>query len=507
MKSSTRVALNTIVQYIRTIISVIITLYTSRVVLANLGVNDYGIYSLIGGVVALLAFIQNNLSRTIQRYLSFYQGKNDLFMVVKIFNNSVTTQLIIAIVLCGTLALMTDIVFVYLVNISPDRLVSAKYVYWLMLGSLFFNLLSTPYLAALIARENMVYSSIIQIIDSILKIPVALSLIWISSNKLEWYSFLSFCIVILNYFCYYIYCKCKYEECKHFSFRSFNGRLLKEMLSFMGWGVYGTGCVIGRTQGTAILLNKFFGTAINAAFGISGQVAGQISFLSNSLTTAINPQIIKAEGSGDRKRMFRLSEISCKFSFLLMSMVTVPAVIYMPTILDLWLEEVPEYTSMFCISILIANQIDLMTLNLNTTNQAIGNVKVYSICINTIKILTLPVMLLILKMGMKPMDVMIVYIIFETICAITRVIFLHLSVNLSIKQYLQNVFVLILFPLLLNIIICNIVSCYLTGWLFLITGVISVFVTCISTYFCGLKKDEHEIIKNMFNVVINKIKR
>lgn len=179
----------------------------------------------------------------------------------------------------------------------------------------------------------------------------------------------------------------------------------------------------------------------------------------------------------------------------------------MPTILDLWLEEVPEYTSMFCISILIANQIDLMTLNLNTTNQAIGNVKVYSICINTIKILTLPVMLLILKMGMKPMDVMIVYIIFETICAITRVIFLHLSVNLSIKQYLQNVFVLILFPLLLNIIICNIVSCYLTGWLFLITGVISVFVTCISTYFCGLKKDEHEIIKNMFNVVINKIKR
>ena len=170
--------------------------------MANLGVNDYGIYSLIGGVVALLAFIQNNLSRTIQRYLSFYQGKNDLFMVVKIFNNSVTTQLIIAIVLCGTLALMTDIVFVYLVNISPDRLVSAKYVYWLMLGSLFFNLLSTPYLAALIARENMVYSSIIQIIDSILKIPVALSLIWISSNKLEWYSFLSFCIVILNYFCY-----------------------------------------------------------------------------------------------------------------------------------------------------------------------------------------------------------------------------------------------------------------------------------------------------------------
>ena len=507
MRASTRVAVNTSVQYARTIISVIITLYTSRVVLANLGVEDYGIYSLIGGVVALLAFIQNNLSRTIQRYLSYYQGKGDNLMIVKIFNNSVTTQFAIAIFLCGILALLTNVVFMYLIKISPDRLEAARYVYWLMLGSLFFNLLSTPYLAALIARENMIYSSVVQIIDSVLKIPVALSLIWISANKLEWYSVMSFFIVILNFICYYIYCRRKYDECKHFSFRSFDKRLFKDMLSFMGWGVYGTGCVIGRTQGTAILLNNFFGTAINAAFGISGQVAGQINFLSNSLTTAINPQIIKAEGAGNRQRMFRLSEMSCKFSFLLMSMVTVPAIIYMPTILELWLDNVPQHTSMFCVAILVANQIDLMTLNLNTTNQAIGNVKVYSLCINTIKIMTLPVMLLVLKMGMKPLDVMIVYVIFEVICAVTRVVFLHITVKLSITQYVKNVFVLILPPLMLNIIVCYIVSRYLEGWLFLVTSILSVVVTCTITYLVGLKTDERDIVRRIIIGLTNKMRK
>lgn len=503
MRASTRVAVNTSVQYARTIISVIITLYTSRVVLANLGIEDYGIYSLIGGVVALLAFIQNNLSRTIQRYLSYYQGKGDNLMVIKIFNNSVTTQFIIAVLLCGILALSTNFVFTYIINIAQDKLDSAKFVYWLMLGCLFLNLLSTPYLAALIARENIIYSSVVQILDAILKVPVAISLIWISDNKLEWYSFMSFCIIVLNFLCYFFYCKFKYDECCHFSLNTFDKRLFKDMFSFMGWNVYGTGCIIGRTQGTAILLNNFYGTAINAAFGISGQVAGQINFLASSLTTAMNPQIIKAEGAGNRKRMFRLCEMSCKFSFLLMSMISIPAIIYMPTILNLWLKDVPEYTSMFCIAFIVANQIDLMAMNLNTANQAIGNVKVYNICVQTIKILTLPTILLVLIIGMQPLYSMIVYVVFEAICAIARIIFLHITVNLSIQNYLHNVLMQIVPPIAINVIICYILSGYLNGWLFLVTCFVSVIVTCLSTYLLGLKYDEKEIIKNLINKMLN----
>ena len=505
MKSSSRVALNTSVQYVRTFITVIITLYTSRVVLDNLGVDDFGIYSLIGGVIAMLAFIQNNLARTTQRYLSYYQGKGDKEFVIKIFNNSVCTQVAAAFLLCGLLALLADMVILRAVNIPAERIVAAKWVYFIMLGSLFFNLLSTPYLATLIARENIVYSSIVQIVDALIKVPVAISLIWISNNKLEWYSFMTFLILVINFFCYYIYCQHKYDECRHFTIRSFDVRLSREMLAFMGWNVYGTACITGRNQGTALLLNNFFGTSINAAFGIANQVSGQMSFLSNALTTAINPQIIKAEGAGNRKWMFRLSEISCKFSFLLMSMVTVPAVIYMPTILELWLKDVPDYTNMFCVFILIANQVDLLTLNLNTANQAIGNVKVYSICINTIKILTLPVMLVVLQQGMQPVAAMTVYLTFEVVCSIVRVLFLHISVKLSIMQYLRNVLSTIILPVIVNIAVCYLLSPYLPGWGFLAMGCISVIITSILTYTTGLKKDERNIVNNMIKRIAKRL--
>ncbi len=507
MQSSTRVAINTSVQYARTIISVIITLYTSRIILANLGVDDYGIYSLVGGVIALLAFIQNNLAQTTQRYLSYYQGRKDLQMQIKIFNNSICTQWCISLVLCLLLLSLTGVVFSHLLNISPERIQSAKWVYWMMICSLFFNMQSSPYLATLIAHENIVYSSIVQIIDAIIKLPIAFSLIWISQNKLEWYSFMSFTIVLLNFFFYYVYCKRKYAECRNFSLKSFDLPLSKEMLAFMGWGVYSTGCIAGRTQGTAILLNRFFGTAMNAAYGIAGQVSGQMSFLSNALTTAMRPQIIKAEGAGERKKMFRLSEISCKFSFLLLSIVSIPAIIYMPTILNLWLKEVPEYTDMFCRFILIANQIDLLTLNLGTANHAIGNIKMYTIQISSIKIITLPVIYIALKLQADPMIVMIIYVTFEFICAVTRVWFLHKDVQLSITQFIQNVFIPVLPIVILNSIVCWGLSKVLPGILFLVTGVVSLLFTCLCTYAIGLKADEKAIIDSMLVRILNKIRK
>lgn len=505
MNASTRVVINTSAQTVRTLITVIITLYTSRVVLTNLGVEDFGIFSLIGGVVALLGFIQNNLSRTTQRYLSYHHG--DVLKLIKIFDNSLLIHVIFAIAICCILLLLTNVVLTRFINLPEYTIGAAKWVYWLTIGSLFVNMLSTPFLAVLISRENIIFSSIIQVIDAILKVPIALSIARISNNRLEWYSFMLLCIVILNFLCYYAYCRIKYDECKHFSIKVLELRLCKEILSFMGWNVYATACTMGRTQGIAILLNRFFGASINAAFGISGQVSSQVGFLSSALTTAINPQIIKAEGEGNRKKMFRLSEISCKFSFLLMSIVTVPAIIYMPTILELWLGKVPEYTTLFCVSILIANQIDLLTLNLNTTNQAIGNVKIYSICINSIKILTIPFAWVVLDRGMQPQAVMIVYIIFESLCAIARLWFLHISVRLSIYQYFKNVLICILPPLIINFTMCYFLSPFFEGWGILVTAAISVSTTCIITYLIGLKNDELQIINYLLGKIIRVLRK
>lgn len=497
MTSSLRVLVNTLAQYLRTFFSVIISLYTSRVVLANLGVDDFGIFSLVGGVIALLGFVQNNLSRTIQRYLSYYQGKGDFRKVINIFNNSVCTQLFFGVLLCGLLIGLTPVIFSYFIKITPERINAAQIVYWLTVINLFFNIISAPYLAALIARENIVFTSIVSLLDSILKIPVALSLIYISANKLECYALMMSLLSVLNYLIYYFYCHFRYDECQHFSIRSFQKNLFVEMMSFMGWGVYGTMCVAARTQGIAILLNNFFSTAVNAAYGIGGQVAGQVNFLSNAITTAINPQIIKAEGGGDRKKMFRLSEISCKFSYLLMNCIAIPSILFMDRILSYWLIETPQYTSMFCNMILLSILIDLTTLNLNTTNQAVGNVKVYSICINTIKILMLPVAYIALCFGCDPIGVMIVYVVFEAICAASRLIFLKINVNLSIKNYINNVFVGISIVSVINLCICYFIADFLDGVLFILCYVISFMVTSLSTWFWGLKSDEKTVLCNI----------
>lgn len=507
MDASSRVAVNTFAQYARTLVSVVIALFTSRIVLANLGADDFGINSLIAGVVAMLSFIQNNLARTIQRFLSYNRGKGDEKKQILIFNNSVWTQLIISLTLCISLLLLLPLIFSKLISISPERLEAAKIVYVLTILNLFFNMLTTPYMAALISRENIVFSSVVSIFDSFFKIPVALSLIWISANKLEWYSFMGSLIVFFNFIVYRFYCRHKYDECRHFTFKSFRGDMFKEMLSFMGWNVYSNMCITVRTQGIAILLNRFYTTAVNAAYGIAGQLTGQLSFLSSSLTTAMNPQIIKAEGAGNRAKMLRLTEISCKLSFLLMSIISVPAIFYMDAILSLWLKDVPEYTALFCVFILLSVQVDLITQNCSTANQAVGNVKVYSIVVNTIKALTLPFAFFALKNGYGPLGVMIAYLVFEAICALGKLIFLHYNIQLSIRQFFSNVVVGVIPPFFLNVIVCFLISQIQNISMLLLAFFASLLVTCTTTYFWGLKPDEKEIVDNMGVKLLSKIKK
>lgn len=498
MKASTRVFVNTIVQYFRTIFCALISLYTSRIVLENLGVNDYGIYSLVGGVVAMLSFIRNSLSSTTQRYLSFNHGKGDKFLIIKVFNNSVITQTIISVLLCCLLLLFTEPIFNHFLNIDAERLASAKIVYYFMVATLFLNLQSTPYLATLIARENIIYSTVIEIFDALLKIPIVISLCYISQDKLVWYSLCCSLLVLFNYVCYYVYCKKHYEECQHFSFRSFDFSLLKEMFSFAKWMIYSTGCIVGRTQGIAVIINKFYSTAMNAAYGIGLQVCSQMTFLSHALITAIRPQIIKAEGAGDRYRTIRLSEMACKFSFVLMGMVTIPALLHMNDLLSIWLVNVPEYAVMFCQYSLLAFWIDQLTCPLAIANAAIGNVRIYSLWVNTIKVFTVPVVFLALYYGYSVYSIMIIYVTFETICMLSRLVFLKLNINLKIIQFIKHVVLPLIIPTIITIIFCVQISKYLSGILALINFCISFIIYGCFFLFFGLINDERSILKSFF---------
>lgn len=501
MKASTRVLVNTGAQYIRSVFSVLITLYTSRVILENLGVCDFGIYSLIGGVISMLSFIQINLSRTTQRYLNYYLGRNDQQKVIAVFNNSVLIQIIISIILCGFLLCCTSFVFHHLINISPDKIDEAKIVYWIMIVSLFFNLLSTPFLATLIAHENIVFSSLVQTLDALLKLPIAILLFYISNEKLIIYSFMTSCVAIINFLCYFIYSLKKYQECRCIKLKLFSWSLSKEMFFFMVWTIYGTFCIIGRSQGIAIILNRSFTAAINAAYGIGNQIVGQLSFLSVALTTAINPQIVKAEGEGNRTKVFRLSEISSKYTFLLVSIILVPVYIYMDTLLSWWLVEVPLYTSMFCRWTIIISLIDWTTQSLTVINNAVGNVRKYNLMVNSIIILTVPVAYFALKLNSTAQIVMIVYAFFTLLTTVSRLVFLYFNINLSIKQYCKSVLGSTIPIFSVNLLGCYLLSCLSINWSCFVAGLYSITITIVGIFIFGLKDDERAILKGIIKRV------
>lgn len=505
MQASNRVIFNTLIQYLRTVLSVFVSLYTTRLILNNLGVDDYGIYNLVGGLVSMMAFIKNSLAGTTQRYLSFHQGKKDVEMQRVVFSNSLTIQIVMGLALIVILLLCKPFFFGGFLNLPAGRESAASVVYLFMIGSLFFSMINVPFYADLIAHENIFYATIVSIVDSAIKIPIALSLTWFPVDKLELYAGLMFGLEVVNFSFYYIFCKIHYVETRNNKFLAFNKSVFKEMFSYMGWIMYGTGCIVSRTQGIAIALNKFLGAAINASYGIGLGMSGQLSFLSTSLNNAINPQIIKAEGAGNRKKMLRLSEISSKFSFLLVAMISIPAILEMDELLLIWLKKVPEHAVMFCDFVVLANMLEQLTVGLIAANKAIGNVRKYSITINTIKVLTLPAAVVCLWLELPVYSVMICYVGFELICALCRIPFLHVNGGLSIREYSINVFAKLIIPTSVTVAACLVYATYVSfPFSFLGTFVVSVATMAITAMFWGLCDDEKEVFANLFSKLINK---
>ena len=506
MKASSRVIVNTGAQYVRSIITVLITLYTSRVILENLGVNDYGIYSLVGGVISLFAFIQNSLTRTTQRYLNYHQGRKDILMVKKVFVNSLVTQMVIGIILCGVLLSLTSQVFHNLLNIEPERIHEAKIVYFYMIGSLFFNLLSTPYLATLIANENIIYSSIVQVLDSLLKLPIALSLFYISGHKLVFFSACTAGLTVLNFLLYFIYTIRKYPECQNFALKWFNIHTVWDMWKYAIWSTYGTFAIVGRTQGLAIIFNRFFSTAMNAAFGIGTQIIGQLGFLSVALGTAITPQIVKSVGNKEISRAIRLSLISAKFSVIIMGIVLVPIYMYIDFILSIWLKDVPAYTAMFVRFIIIITIVELYAQPFINLNGAFGKIAKFTFVTYTVALLTVPFAYLALKLGLGIDGAMYTYVISSALTSVCRLVMIHKEVGVKYIDYWDKVLKPATAILLLNALLIYVMSLYLQNWWVILSGLISAVFTVSLTWIIGLDKDEQQVLNPIIEGLMRKFK-
>lgn len=505
MQASQRVLINTIAQYVRTIINMVLSLYTIRIVLIVLGENDYGIYTLIAGIVSLLAFITNSLMITTQRFVSFYQGKGDLSEQKSVFNNSLIIHIAITIFVALLLECISPLLFNGFLNIPVVRTQTAIVVYQFVIAIIIITFVASPYRALLVSHENILYISIIDVVDGILKILFAIMMCSITFDKLIYYGASMLIVQLFNFFALSIYCHLHYKECVLPRTSGIKTTYIKQMSAFAGWSVYSTGCIVGRQQGIAIILNKFFSTAVNAAYGIAFQIASYTNFLSSSLVNAIVPQIVKSEGAGDRQRALKLSVLTCKFMFFLLSAICIPCIFEIDNILVWWLDNVPKNSSLFCIMVMCTSMADALTVGLAHINQAIGKIGLYSLVVNTPKLITLPVALICLLAGCPIISVAITFFVIELLSAIIRIIFINKTAGLNISEFLKNVIAMELLPIGLNIAVCYLFVHYIDfPFRFFVTILISMVLYGLFIYSFGLKKTERILITGVVNSFVKK---
>lgn len=508
MKASNRLILNTTAQYARTIINVVLSLYSSRLILHLLGESDFGIYSLVGGVVALLSFLTNSLVTSSQRFLSVTQGKGDLYEAKKVFNNSLIVHIVLGLFVLVLFAIGEHFLFNGFLNIPVYRINAARVIYRLVIGMVIVSLLAAPFRAVLIARENIVYISIIDVLDGIFKLVFVYFLSYCSFDNLIAYGFVMLGITLFDLLSLAIYGLIKYEECILPRLRYVDKSSVMGLLSFSGWTMYSSFCVVGRTQGVAIVLNKMLGTIINAAYGIGGSLQGYISFVSSSFTTAISPQLMKARGAGDNDHMMYLAFFQCKMSYLLFSLVAIPSMFEIDKLLTLWLGNVPSNASFFGIMFLLNMLFDLLTSGLGTVSSAIGRIGAFNVVVNTPKLIAVPLIWITLNWGCPLFFVGFIFVGSEIVSMILRVPMLKRLHDFSIFDFLNYTLVKTLIPISASIATCYVITHYVSAnSRFIFTYVFSGLVLLILSYFFSLTNAERLKLNQIIHSVKTKLIR
>ena len=507
MQSSQKVALNTGIMYAKMVLTIGITLYSTRIVLNELGAEDFGIFNVVAGVITMLSFLNAAMSTSVRRYLSNALGMQDINKLANIFHSSVKLHLIFG--LCSIIIFEIIGMFLFngFLNIAPDKIFSAHVVFHCMVLSTFFSIIAIPYTAAINSHEDIYVISIIFTIEALLKLGIAIYLQYTPFNKLITYGVLLATIYSLTTFIQKIYCHWKYSEVR-IKVKT-DKSIYKSLLKFSGWSSLSYVSKILSDQGMIIILNIFGGTVVNAAFGIANQVNGQMNYFSTSLLQAIEPQIMKSEGAGDRDRMLRLSILTCKLSFFLISFFSIPIIIKLPYILELWLKNVPDYTVIFCRIILFATIISQSTLGLQSGIYAKGDIRHFQIAISIIQICTLPIALLLFKCGLPIYSITIALIIVEIFLFIARLIYSKKQIGLSILLFIRKISI----PSIVSFIIC-LCFIYYTS-LYIANDFIGLIIICMisfSIYFIlfwiiTLNRQEKSIIYDICNSIILKIRK
>ena len=483
-----------------------VTLFTSRVVLDKLGVTDYGIYNVVGGVVAMLGFLNSSMSNAVQRYLSFEIGKNNEAGVNRIFNVSLFAHAGIAVFVFVVMEIVGVWYLNTHMNIPAERMDAANWVLQCSIFTTLFTIVQVPYNAIIISKEQMGIYAYISILEVVLKLLVVYMLAIGNFDKLKLYSVLIMVVTIGIVMIYRFYCTSKYKEAKFKFIKDWN--LLKQIVGFASWNMLGELAWVFTGQGVNIILNSFFGPVVNAARGLAEQVNGAVNRFVANFQTAVNPQLIKNYASDQLGEMKTLLFRSTRFSYYLLLALSLPIILKMDFILHLWLKEVPDYTTGFCQLVLVSSLVSTLSNLLAQVARAYGKIRNYQIIVSIFLFLNFPLSYIVLKFGGSPLSTMFVNIGINAMLLFVRLRLTNRMIQMTYGSFIRNV----LFPVIIVTAVALVIP--LTIYFMLDNSIISFIIVClvsfvsvgVSTYALGMNANERLYILAAISKIITKIK-
>ncbi len=495
-----RIAKNTLLLYFRMLLTMLITLYTSRVILQTLGVEDYGIYNVVGGIVALFMFLNNAMSASTQRYLTYELGRGDEEGQKKVFS----TCLYIHLILAGVIFIVAETIglwFLYAkMNIPIERQNAAVVVYHMSVLCSIISILIVPFNATIIAHEKMNVFAYISIFDVTMKLLSVYLLLFFDYDKLAMYAFLILLIHLFDFFLYIIYSKGHFKEIRLKIHKEQS--LFKEMLSYTSWNLFGGLAFVATTQGLNILLNIFFSPIVNAARAIAVQVQAAVMQFANNFQMAINPQITKSYARDELNYMHFLMFCSSKVTFYLLFFISIPLFICTREILELWLKSVPDYSVSFVRFLLIASIIDAVANPMMIASAATGKIRNYQIVVGGNNLLVLPLSYMALNLYTSPELVFGIQIVICIISFFLRLYIISPLVRLSKISYMRNVMQQIFVVLILTIIVFMLIKHFFHPHII----ILSIMLMSVFLFFISLLGFNYEERKYL-SVAIYRIKQ
>lgn len=505
-QNNKRIAKNTLLLYFRMMLTMIVSLYTSRVVLQTLGVENFGIYNVVGGVVAMFTMLSGSLSAAISRFLTFELGRDNEDKLKSVFSSAVSIQLM----LCMVVILLTETVGLWFLNskmnIPAERLSAANWVLQLASVTFCVNLISVPYNAAIIAHEKMSAFAYVSVFEVVCKLAVAWAILFSPVDRLIFYSILMTVVALCVRFVYGWYCKRHFNECTcRFIF---DKKLLRQMFCFAGWNFFGAGSYQLMTQGVNVLANMSFGVMVNAARGIATQVDSAIMQFVNNFTTAINPQITKSYATGNKEYLYKLIYSGAKYSYFLMMIFTVPLFFETDLVLTLWLKNVPEHAANFVRLSIILSMIHVLSNSMITAMLATGNIKKYQIIVGGLGMLVFPLSFVAFKFGFPAETAYVINILVFLLQLGCRLHLMKNMIGMSVLGYVKSVLIKVFLVTFAVVLLTSVVwGVQEASFVRFISVVVCSFVaSSLAIFFLGFVKNERDFVVQKIHASLGRIK-